>query len=254
MLAVKHHELILRGIPLHIMQRPTVRGGHKGGLLSICAEEIQACIAIVTLSSACLLGGRFHQHRRAGVVPRHGDSLRLEEILRGRGAAGLVHPVDLTSGRLSLPLRNTNGHVRLASTAAASTLGGHLEGHDPRGFDPGDLRVLSVAGARHDLNAILYHSAAVRLQGSPFQGRPCHGRHVLHGEGEAHLARLGIPQAHVVASLLLPSLISHQVVPKRGKVEVPDTTHQGRHLTQGLVAIRSIQHLDPSSAVHQSQQ
>ena len=28
-------------------------------------------------------------------------------------------------------------------------------------------------------------------------------RHVLHGEGEAHLARLGIPQAHVVASLLL---------------------------------------------------
>ena len=27
-------------------------------------------------------------------------------------------------------------------------------------------------------------------------------RHVLHGEGEAHLARLGIPQAHVVASLL----------------------------------------------------
>ena len=51
--------------------------------------------------------------------------------------------------------------------------------------------------------------------------------HVLHGEGETHLAGLGIPYRHVVSTLFLPSLIGHQVVPKRRKIEVPGAKKTG---------------------------
>mmetsp|Transcript_17781 Transcript_17781/g.53519 ORF Transcript_17781/g.53519 Transcript_17781/m.53519 type:complete len:404 (-) Transcript_17781:127-1338(-) len=248
-------ELVLHGVPLHVVDGAVVGGGNDATLLAVGAHKVQVGAPVIALAGVVHLLGGPHQQGGAGVVPLHRHRLGLEERLRRCRHPRVRDPEDLAAGRRAFGLPHDGRNVR---RVALSPFRCDLEGNDARGVDLA-LAVLTLATlaavARHDDHPVLHHTAAVRLEGGPLQRRPTHVSHLLHDELELHLAGLGVPDSAVRAGVLHPTLVRHQVVAQRREVEHPHrSSHQRRNLAEDLVVTCGVVHRHATSRLHEPEQ